>query len=256
MNMTVTWLGHSTVVLEMDGVRIISDPVLGRRVGPLRRVGPRPSPAAWGDPDAVLLSHLHHDHADLPSLRRLGPGRRVLTSAANAAWLSRRGVNGVAAGERRWTDVGQDVAVSLVRADHHSRPMPHRPNDAHGHLVQGASGVAWLAGDTSLYDEMEEIATAAEGGVDVAVVPIGGWGPRLSPGHLDPRDAARACALVGARHAVPVHWGTLHPPGLSRLPPGWMQRPGPAFVEALAELAPRCRPVLLEPGGSAVVPAP
>jgi L-ascorbate metabolism protein UlaG (beta-lactamase superfamily) len=253
MSITVTWLGHSTVLLEMDDVRVLTDPVLRRTVGPLRRVGPHPAATAWRSPDAVLLSHLHHDHADLASLRMLGPERRILTSAANAAWLRGRGLNGVAMAEARWMDVGPGVAVSLVRADHHSRPMPHRPNDTHGHLVRSRSGVVWVAGDTSLYDAMDAIPSMVEDRVDLAVVPIGGWGARLSNGHLDPTDAARACALVRARHAVPVHWGTLHVPGLSRLPRGWMQSPGPAFVDAVAELAPGCRPLLLEVGGTTTV---
>jgi L-ascorbate metabolism protein UlaG (beta-lactamase superfamily) len=180
----------------------------------------------------------------------------VLTSAGNAGWLARRGVRGTAAAVDRWTEVASDVDVSLVRADHHSRPMPHRPNESHGHLLRSGSGVVWFAGDTSLYDEMGRIPTAAGGRVDLAVVPIGGWGPRLSSGHLDARDAATACALVGARYAVPVHWGTLHPPGLSRVPRGWMERPGPAFVDALKEIAPSCQPLVLELGASTVVPSP
>ena len=124
-----------------------------------------------------------------------------------------------------------------------------------GDVICSEGGVVWVAGDTSLYAEMREIASYAGGRVDLAVVPIGGWGPRLSQGHMDARDAARACALVHARYALPVHWGTLHLPGLSQVPRGWMQRPGPEFVEALEELAPKCRALVVELGGSAVVPA-
>jgi L-ascorbate metabolism protein UlaG (beta-lactamase superfamily) len=253
MSITVTWIGHSTVLLELDGVRLLTDPVLGRTVGPLRRVGPRPSASAWAGTDAVLLSHLHHDHADLGSLRMLGPGVRVLTSAANSGWLCRRGIDGVALSEERWTEIGPDVSVRLVRAEHHSRPMPHRPNDSHGHLVRAPSGVVWVAGDTSLYDEMDRIPDLADGHVDLALVPVGGWGARLSAGHLDPGAAALACGMVGARNAVPVHWGTLHFPGLSQIPRGWMGRAGPAFVDALGDRAPSCRPLLLELGGTKVV---
>jgi L-ascorbate metabolism protein UlaG (beta-lactamase superfamily) len=255
MGITVTWLGHSTVLLAMDGVRVLTDPVLRRSVGPLRRVGPRPSPDVWQAADVVLLSHLHHDHADLPSLRMLGAERPVLTSSANAAWLRRRGLNGVALTEGEWSQLGPEVDVTLVRADHQSRPMPHRPNDSHGHLVRGPSGVVWVAGDTSLYDEMDRIHAAVGARVDLAIVPVGGWGARLSNGHLDPAAAAKACVLVGARSAVPVHWGTLHVPGLSQLPRGWMERGGPAFVEFLCEAAPSCRPLLLEVGGTISVPS-
>src|SRR5689334_2572885 len=131
----ITWLGHSTVVLDIGGVRLLSDPLLGRHNGPLRRRGPRPSVAQWEKPDAVLISHLHHDHAELSSLRRL-PDVPVLTAPENAEWLRRKGVTGVELKDAAdWFTVpGTEVRVRLVRADHGHRPMPHRPNAANGHL--------------------------------------------------------------------------------------------------------------------------
>jgi len=84
---TIRWLGHSTVVLDIAGVRLVTDPLLQRHAGPLRRHAPRPDPTTYAGCDAVLLSHLHHDHAELSSLRRLtGP---ILTTEANARWLRR-----------------------------------------------------------------------------------------------------------------------------------------------------------------------
>ena len=93
MGIDVTWLGHSTVVLDLDGVRLIADPLLRPNAGILRRRGRRPDEEAWAGTDAVLLSHLHHDHAELASLRRLA-GAPILTAPDNAAWLRRRGLNG------------------------------------------------------------------------------------------------------------------------------------------------------------------
>ena len=148
-----------------------------------------------------------------------------------------------------WHDLpGGEVQVRGVRADHHSRPMPHRPNEAHGHLLRMGETRIWVAGDTSLYDEMADLPDLAGGPIDLAVVPVGGWGPRLSGGHMDCTQAAEACALVGARVAMPYHWGTLHSPGASQAPRGWMDAPGAAFTDALAERTPRCRPVVLVPG--------
>jgi L-ascorbate metabolism protein UlaG (beta-lactamase superfamily) len=246
----LTWLGHSTVVLDLDGVRIVADPLLRRNNGVLRRRGSQPAGAAWAGTDAVLLSHLHHDHAEVASLR-LFPGIPVLTAPANAAWVQGKGLDGRGLDEDEWVPVGESgVAVRLVRAVHYSRPMPHRPNAANGHLVRGPSGVVWLAGDTELYPEMEDLAEMAGGGVDVALVPIGGWGPRLSPGHMGPEEAAVACRLARAAYAVPVHWKTLHVPAGRSLPRGWMDAAGPLFVEALAREAPRCRAVELDVGGS------
>ena len=255
MTITLTWLGHATVVVDMDGVRIVADPLLRRHNGILRRRGVVPEGAAWAGADAVLLSHLHHDHAEVGSLRMLD-GAPVLTAPQNAVWVSKKGLVGRGLGEGEWVPVGTagDVTVRLVPAVHHSRPMPHRPNAANGHLVRGPSGVVWLAGDTDLYPEMASQPELAGSPVDVAVVPIGGWGPRLSPGHMGPKQAATACRIVAARSAVPVHWQTLHVPVAGRFPRGWMDLAGPRFVEALTHEAPSCRPLVLDIGSSATLP--
>ncbi|MEO7982296.1 MAG: MBL fold metallo-hydrolase [Sporichthyaceae bacterium] len=129
------------------------------------------------------------------------------------------------------TGAGGRVQVRLTSAVHDSRWMPHRPNAAHGPLVSSEDGVVWVAGDTGLFDGMAEVRLAA-GPVDVAVVPVGGWGPRLSAGHLEPDQAAQACALVGARFAVRVRWGTFHLPGGRDVPPGWLDRAGETFSVA------------------------
>jgi L-ascorbate metabolism protein UlaG (beta-lactamase superfamily) len=255
VSIALTWLGHATVVLDVDGVRLVADPLLRRHNGVLRRRGRTPAHAAWSDADAVLLSHLHHDHAEVASLRMLETAP-VLTAPENAAWALGKGLRarGLADGERFLLGADGQVTVQLVPALHRSRPMPHRPNAANGHLVRGPSGVAWLAGDTALYPEMEGLATVAGAPIDVVAVPIGGWGPRLSPGHMGPDEAAVACRLSGARFAVPVHWKTLHVPAGERYPPGWMDEAGPRFAEALAREAPGCRAVVLDVGGSFSVP--
>ena len=114
--------------------------------------------------------------------------------------------------------------------------MPHRPNAANGHLVRTPELRVWIAGDTSLFDDMTKIPELAGGPIDLAIVPIGGWGARLSGGHLDAGRAAQACGLVGARAAMPYHWGTLYAPGTVDRPPRLDGRPGrgvprPARVE-------------------------
>lgn len=246
----VTWLGHATLVLEAGGVRILTDPLLRPGNGILRRRGPAPRRDQWEGAAVTLMSHLHHDHAELASLRLLGD-TPVLTGTANAAFLRRRGVDGVGLADE-WYDVpGTGVRIRLVRAVHHSRPMPHRPNDAHGHLIRFPGATVWVAGDTSLYDEMDRLPEIAGAPIDLAVVPVGGWGARLSPGHLDPRTAARACELAGAKVAMPYHWGSLYVPGTSTIPAGWMDRPGAEFPEAIARGAPGCEPLVLRPGEAA-----
>jgi len=260
VSVRVTWLGHASVVLDVGTgpagtppVRLVTDPLLQRHAGVLRRRGDRPDAGEWEGADAVLLSHLHHDHAELRSLRLLGDVP-VLTAPANARWLRAKGLRGVGLLGGAWHGVGPadaGVEVRLVRAVHGHRPMPHRPNAANGHLVRatGPGGVrVWAVGDTEHHADMVHLPALADGPVDVALVPVGGWGPRLSGGHLGPAQAARVCAEVGVRVAIPVHWGTLHAPGGRHLPRGWMDHAGAAFEAACQRAAPRTRVVVLRPG--------
>lgn len=249
----VRWLGHSTVVIDIDGCRVVADPLLRPHNGPLRRRGTAPRAEWWAGTQVVLLSHLHHDHAELSSLRLLGD-LPILTSEVNAAWLRRRGLRGVGVGDDWVEVVDHGPSIRLVKAVHHSRPMPHRPNGANGHLLRTATSCVWVAGDTDLYPEIAELPRWAGREVELAVVPIAGWGPRLSAGHMGPREAALACAESGARWALPVHWGTLHPPVMHRFG-DWIDRPLGEFDAALEREAPGCERVRLSPGQAWTAPA-
>ncbi|OJV79679.1 MAG: hypothetical protein BGO37_12085 [Cellulomonas sp. 73-92] len=254
----VTWLGHASVVLDVAGARLLTDPLLREHAGLLRRRGAAPDPRSWRDPDAVLISHLHYDHAEIGSLELLG-STPVVAAPANAHWLRGHGIpGGVALPEGTWWTVPtarhtRAVQVRAIPAVHGDRPMRRRPNAACGFVVRAGDLRIWFAGDTGPHPAMAAVPDLLDGRVDLALVPVGGWGPRLSGGHLDPVEAARACHLVGARAAIPVHWGTLHAPVSRRLPPGWMDRAGPAFLHAARHEAPGCEVVLLAPGESAVV---
>jgi len=255
--LSITWLGHSTLRIEVGGASVITDPVLTHRVGPLSRAVPKPSVRQWADPDVVLLSHLHHDHAHIPSLIRTAPAP-ILTGAANRAWVIRHRLPGPHpdATPDDWVAITPSVGIRLVRADHESRPMPHRPNDAHGFLIRhdlptGGHRVVWFAGDTSLYPEMDRLGDLAGADIDVALLPIGGWGPRLSPGHLGPAEAAAAAALSGARHVIGIHYGTLYPRGWPTWHLEWMTRPLADLAGHLSVRAPAATLHPLSPGGTA-----
>jgi len=256
MSVRVRWLGHATVVLDVGGARVVTDPLLRRHAGVLRRRGGRaPRESDWRGAHAALVSHLHHDHAEVGSLRMLGPVP-VLAAPSSAHWLTAHGLHGVGVAEGAWHALAGgagDVRVRTVPAEHGHRPMPHRPNAATGFVVRGGGVTVWFAGDTGPFPGLAHVPDLAGAPVDLALVPVGGWGPRLSGGHLDPVEAARVCALVGARVAVPVHWGTLHAPASRRLPPGWMDRAGRAFEAAVHRLAPQVRPCVLLPGEVAEV---
>ncbi|HEX6601068.1 MAG TPA: MBL fold metallo-hydrolase, partial [Solirubrobacterales bacterium] len=242
---TVTYVGHATVLIELDGVRLLTDPILRKRVGPLVRHGPTPAEAT-GNVDAVLISHLHRDHADAASLRRLGRETQLLVPPGSRRFFERRGflaVTELAPGNS--TQVGT-VTVTAVDAHHDGGRRRHaRQAQPLGFLISGRHSV-YFAGDTDLFKEMEALAP----GLDLALLPVWGWGPSLGPGHLDPKRAAEAAALLSPRLAVPIHWGTLYPFGLRRLRPGRLWLPGEEFAAHTRELAPQVGTRVLSPGES------
>jgi L-ascorbate metabolism protein UlaG (beta-lactamase superfamily) len=240
----VSYVGHATVLLELGGCRLLTDPLLRSQIGPLRRVAPAPDRAGLDGLDAVLISHIHQDHLDLPSLRRL-PHQVPLVGPRGAAGellrAGRREVHELAVGES--IEFGR-VRVAAVPAAHEGRRWPRGPNaEAIGYLVTGPSRV-YFAGDTGLFDGMRELA----GGLDLALVPIWGWGPKLGEGHLDPSAAAEALALLRPRYAVPIHWGTIYPIGLRRINPKPLTEPAVIFARKARELAPDVEVRVLAPG--------
>jgi L-ascorbate metabolism protein UlaG (beta-lactamase superfamily) len=206
----LTWLGHATVLVELDGARFLTDPLLRRRVAHLRRRVPVPPDP--GRLDAILISHPHHDHLDLPSLRRLDPAAPVVAPPGALGALRRTGrtVHGLRPGAELEL---AGVRIRAVEAVHDGRRLPiGPPADAVGFVVAGSQQV-FFAGDTEHHDGMADVGD----GLDAALLPIWGWGPRLGPGHMDPRQAAEALPLLRPALAVPIHWGTYAPLGLAML---------------------------------------
>ncbi|HSO98702.1 MAG TPA: MBL fold metallo-hydrolase [Solirubrobacteraceae bacterium] len=244
MTAAITWLGHATALLELDGVRLLTDPVLRNRIGPLVRIAAEPRLESPQTLDGVLLSHLHADHTDVPTLRRIAPPARVLAPRPSAAWLRRAlGANVQELSPGDTVGIGR-VAIRATPAVHDSRRRPlGRRAEPVGYLVAGSIRV-YFAGDTDLFDAM----IAMRGEVDVALLPVWGWGPSLGPGHLDPLRAALAAALIAPTVAIPVHWGTFALAGPARRPsdPG---RPAREFAALARQHAPGVEVRLLVPGG-------
>ncbi len=240
---SIVWLGHSTVLIELDGVRLITDPVLRNRIGPLVRVADPPDAGAARDVDAVLLSHLHADHADLPSLRRVSGQAPILAPTGATEWLRSRGfrdVRELAPGDE--ARVG-DVRIAATPAVHEGRRWPRGPvADAIGFAVRGSRS-AYFAGDTDLFDAMSEL----RGSIDVALLPVWGWGPTLGPGHLDPARAAAAAELIRPRVAIPIHWGTFALSWPARRPAD-PRRPAREFEAAVRRASPEVEVRVLSPG--------
>ena len=240
----VRWLGHSTVLLELDGVRLLTDPLLRPWVLHLRRAVPLVA-EVLDDLDAVLVSHLHYDHLDLPSLQRLDRGVTVVVPKGAGGLVRGRGFRGVEELEAGGSTRIGPAVVRAVRAEHGSSRVLGTRSEALGYVVEGSRRI-YFPGDTDLFPEMASLAP----GLDLALVPIWGWGPSLGPGHLDPQGAAEALALLRPRLAVPIHWGTYYPVQSTRwTSPAFLREPVAQFERWAAELAPEVEVHVLEVGG-------
>jgi L-ascorbate metabolism protein UlaG (beta-lactamase superfamily) len=238
----LTYVGHSTVLLELSGVRLLTDPLLRSRVAHLRRDARPPTADVWERIDAVLISHLHYDHLDMASLR-IVRAPRVLVPRGAGGLLHRARIGGVEElGVGDVVEVG-NVRVEAVPADHDDR---RRPGGVHAEplgFVLGRAERIYFAGDTDVFEGMARLAP-----IDVALLPVAGWGPKLGPGHMNAAGAARAAALLRPRVAVPIHWGTFRP--RTSRPGGWFTEPALAFASSVAELAPEVDVRVLDPGAS------
>jgi L-ascorbate metabolism protein UlaG (beta-lactamase superfamily) len=247
LSLSMTYLGHSTVLIDLGGVRVLTDPILRRRVGLLVRAGAPVDPASWSRPDMVLISHSHWDHLDYGSLRLLGHSMPMVVPRGMGARLRARGfgeVVEVVPGDEL-TVAG--LSIEATHALHRGFGPPIGPTElCVGYLATGSRSV-YFAGDTALFDGM----AALDRGVSLALIPVWGWGPRArAPEHLDPLGAAHAVRLVRPRVAVPIHWGTLHPIGLGRMRPRTRIDPPHEFARLAADMAPDTIVRVVPVGGS------
>lgn len=234
---SVAWWGHATTSIDLAGQIVLTDPLLRRGVGPLRWAPGWRAPELRRSPSVVLVSHAHHDHLDLRSLAIVEASAPVVVPRGVGRVLRRHHTGPVvemSVGEER--EFGA-VTVRAVHAEHDGRRWgrfgPMTPSL--GFVVGGGGRSVYFAGDTDAYPEM---ALLAEHPLDLAFVPVGGWGLTLGEGHLGPESAAQTLRLLAPRRALPIHWGTLRVPGAWRARPHLQRDPAEAFREAAARLAP------------------
>lgn len=249
MSVRLTWCGHATVLVE-DRVRILTDPLLtGSLLHLHRRAGASPGPGAY-DVDAVLVSHIHADHLHRPSLGKLAPGTPVLVPRGAAGLLRGLPVEPVEVVAGDVVGVA-GASVSVVPAVHADARWPAGRTRAAavGYVISGA-GATYFAGDTVAFPEM----TGLHPSLDVALLPVGGWGPWLRGEHLDAESAAACLPALDARVSIPIHYGTFWPRGLGWLRSRVFHEPGRHFAAHAHAVAPGVEVRILVPGGSTEIP--
>jgi L-ascorbate metabolism protein UlaG (beta-lactamase superfamily) len=230
--------------MELDGVRLVTDPLLRRRVAFLQRAE-AVDIGTIGDVDAVLISHVHYDHFDVPSLRLFSRSTPFIVPSGAGRYVRKLGFRDVLELDRDEERRVGRVVVRSTHAEHDSQRWPSwRRTASLGYVVAGTACV-YFAGDTDLFDEMHDVAPA----LDVALLPVAGWGPRVPAGHLDPARAAAAVTRLRPRVAIPIHWGTYRRLDL-RLDAADMRRPADEFARAVADVATEVRVSILPIGGT------
>jgi L-ascorbate metabolism protein UlaG (beta-lactamase superfamily) len=215
-----TWLGHSTVLVEIDGMRVLTDPVWGERASPMSFAGPRrfhpvPVPVAALPPlDAVVISHDHYDHLDHPTVLQLARlGVPFVTSLGVGAHLEAWGVPPERITELDWwesVEIG-GATITAAPSQHFSgRTVRDRNRTAWSSFqVRGSRHSFFFSGDTGLTPEYAEIRDRL-GPLDLVMLEVGAFHPAWGDIHLGPENALAAHALLGGGAFLPVHWGTFN----------------------------------------------
>ena len=215
-----TWLGHSTVLIEIDGVSVLTDPVWGPRASPFRLAGPKrfqPVPVAlraMPPVDLVIVSHDHYDHLDYPTIRALAKSNvPFVTSLGVGAHLEAWGVHPERITELDWWQSHEltkgGVRVTAAPSQHFSGRTLSTRNATlwSSFIVRSEHHCVFFSGDTGLTTEYEHI-RARLGPFDLVMLEVGAWDPAWGDMHLGPENALKACGLLGGGVLLPVHWGT------------------------------------------------
>jgi L-ascorbate metabolism protein UlaG (beta-lactamase superfamily) len=205
----LTWIGHASWLVQLDGISLLIDPIFSENIGPIRRnVSAALTPETLPPIDAQLVTHNHRDHLDVRSLRAVG--RPVVGGLGLAAFFASKGLPCT---ELDWwseTQVGP-VSVRFVPAQHWSRRNLNDTNDTlwGGFVIEGSSARIYHSGDTAYFEGFAEIGRRS-GLIDAALLPIGAYDPAwfMSKQHMNPEEATQAFVDLGATRLVAMHWGT------------------------------------------------
>jgi L-ascorbate metabolism protein UlaG (beta-lactamase superfamily) len=216
-----TWLGHSTVLLEVDGLRVLTDPVWGERASPVTFAGPKrfqPVPATLASLpplDAIVVSHDHFDHLDYPTILELAKlDVPVVTSLGVGAHLEAWGVPAARIKELDWWESAElpgGLTITAAPSQHFSGRSMHGRNLTlwSSMVIRGPRHAVFFSGDTGLTPEYADILQRL-GPFDLAMLEVGAFHPAWGDIHLGPENALQAVTLLGAPSFLPVHWGTFN----------------------------------------------
>jgi N-acyl-phosphatidylethanolamine-hydrolysing phospholipase D len=217
---TLTWIGHSTFLIQIGGLNVITDPVFSERASPFSAAGPKrmaPPAISYQDLpplDIALVSHNHYDHLDEKAVRRLAkdhPGLTFVVALGLARWFRRRGINNVIELDW-WQDTHVAAArISAVPVQHFSGrgALDRNATLWCGFIAEIAGRKIFFAGDTGYSKDFVDIAERFAP-VDLALIPIGAYEPRwfMRPVHVDPAEAVQIHLDLQSRQSVAMHWGT------------------------------------------------
>ena len=241
----ITYIGHATVLIEMNNTRILTDPILRNHLIHLARYSKPINRKQLQHIDAILISHIHMDHLDFPSLKFFPKDTWIIIPKGAGKLLMKKGVTNTTE-----LTVGESLTINSLKvtstkAQHDGYRFKYGISaETLGYIIEGEKKI-YFPGDTEVFPEMSELEN-----IDIVLMPVWGWGPTLGKGHMDPEQAAQALKLIKPKIAIPIHWGSLYPVFLKTILPRFLVEPPELFASFAQKSAPEVSVKIINPGES------